>query len=120
MLVTATDSTSIFGDVAFGPDGLLYFTDTVHSKVYSFDPKSNAGSATLVATIPDTNVNGLSFASSNGLNNGDLYVTAKSGVWLVPTVACVVGGVHCTAGTLSPRQGGTRLMFSAEVKTKRR
>ena len=90
--VLLTDSTSSFGDIAFGPDGLLYFTDVLGSRIFRIDPKiTTATAATLVANIPTgTNtITGLAFSSSNGLNNGDLYVNANTGVFLIAGIACV-------------------------------
>ncbi len=92
VLLTAL-STSNLGDIAFGPDGLLYFTDSNNAEVFRFDPKSStAGTAatiTLVASLPSGVIpTGLGFSSSNGSNNGDLYVNASTGVFLIPGVAC--------------------------------
>jgi hypothetical protein len=95
--VLVTDSSSNFGDVALGPDGLLYFTDTIGARIFSFNPKSNAASATTVATLPNGTPNGLAFSSSNGFNNGDLYVNSSTGVWLIKGAACVgAGGASCS------------------------
>lgn len=90
--VLLTDNSSSFGDISFGPDGLLYFTDVLGSRVFRIDPKiTTATPATLVATIPTgTNtITGLAFSASNGLKNGDLYVNASTGVFLIAGIACV-------------------------------
>ena len=85
--VLLTDSTSVFQDIAFGPDGLLYFTDSLRARVFRLDPKiSIATAATLVASLPSgTTPTGLSFSSSNG--TGDLYVNSSIGVFKIPGVA---------------------------------
>jgi hypothetical protein len=84
--VLLTDNSSNFGDIAFGPDGRLYFTDSIGMRVVRFDLVS--ASSETVANIPGT-PNGLAFSSSNGLNNGDLYVNSSTGVWLIGGIACV-------------------------------
>ncbi len=88
--VLVTDPSSVFGDIAFGPDGLLYFTDSAGARVFRFDPKSSAASATLVANIPSGTPTGASFSSSNGTSNGDLYVISSTGVWKIGQIASSV------------------------------
>lgn len=88
--VLVTDTSSNFGDAALGPDGLLYFTDSLGARIFRFDPKSSAAAATFVANIPTGTPAGLAFSSSNGITNGDLYVNASTGVWLITGIASSV------------------------------
>jgi hypothetical protein len=87
--VLVTRAASNFGDVAFGPDGLLYFTDSLGG-IFRLDPKSGAAAALFVASIPTGTPAGLAFNSSNGITNGDLYVNASTGVWLISGIASSV------------------------------
>ncbi len=101
--VLLTDGSSVFGDIAFGPDGLLYFTDTLGNRVFRLDPKiTTTTAATLVADIPSGTPTGLSFSSSNGTNNGDLYVNSSTGVWKIAGIASSVSPVAPPITLTSP------------------
>jgi hypothetical protein len=100
--VLLTDSSSVFQDIAFGPDGLLYFTDSLGARVFRFDPASGAASAVLVANIPSGTPTGLSFSSSNGTSNGDLYVNSSAGVWKIAGIASSVSPVTPPVSLTNP------------------
>ncbi len=103
--VLATDSTSAFEDLAFGPDGDLYATDSLGNRVFRFDP-SSASTLTLVATLPsNATPAGLAFSGSDG----DLHVITNIGVFrlqriaslFAPLVTIPTGGIALSTPDIS-------------------